>query len=76
MRSRMKTSTYSFGSGLPSVRIHRRHQMDPSRVDEFDDVLIILKIFGAEMVGEFEQEFPAQHLVPVHVGYVLELRIN
>lgn len=50
--------------------------MDPSRVDEFDDVLIILKIFGAEMVGEFEQEFPAQHLVPVHVGYVLELRIN
>ena len=68
--------THNVGSSLPAVRVHAGEEMDPSGVDQSLDLLVPGQVSLADVVGEVEEELPAQHLVTVHVGDVLHLRLR
>ena len=45
-------------------------------MDQSLDLLVPGQVSLADVVGEVEEELPAQHLVTVHVGDVLHLRLH
>ena len=50
--------------------------MDPGGVDQLLDLLVAGQVGRADVMSEVEEELPAQHLVTVHVGDVLHLRLR
>lgn len=68
--------TYSVCGSLPSVRVHAGHEVDPGGVDESSDVLVARQVLGAEVVRQMEQQLTTKHLVAMHVGNVLHLRLT
>ncbi len=51
-------------------------KFEPGAVDETLDLLIVVGVLGAEVVGKLKKELTAQHLVAVHVRDVLEFRLH
>ena len=45
-------------------------------MDQPLDLLVPGQVGGAEVMSEVEEELPAEHLVAVHVGDVLHLRLH
>ena len=52
------------------------HSIEPGVVDETLDLLVVVGVLGAEVVGQLKKELTAQHLVAVHVRDVFELRLH
>ena len=68
--------THNVGSLLPAVWVHAGEEMYPGGVDQLLDLLVPGQVGGADVMSEVEEQLPAQHLVTVHVGDVLHLRLR
>lgn len=56
---------------LVSVRVHADQQMDSRLVDQASYALVVLIVF-AQIFGQQQKHFTADHFVSVHIGDVLE----
>lgn len=54
-----------------SIRVHGRHDVDARGVHELGD-LRVAAIVTAEILDEVEQQFPANHLIAMHVANILK----
>ena len=68
--------TYTVCGDPPTVGIHAGHEVDPGAVHEGLDLLVAGEVLDAEVLGQVEEELPAQDLVAVHVGNELHLRLH
>lgn len=59
---------------LVAVGVHAGHDVQPHALDDLGHPLVLLIIL-AEILSEQEQQFSPDNFVPVHVPYVLHLRL-
>lgn len=50
--------------------------MDACVVDEVGDPLVAPAVLLTQELGELQQQLTAQHLIPMHVPNILELRLH
>lgn len=73
---RRSLAWYLLGSHFVPVGVHGGHDVDARVVEEAGDALAAPAVLLAQELGELQQQLAAQHLVPVHVPDVLELRLH
>lgn len=61
---------------LPAVRVHGGQEVDARGGEEVEDVLVPGAPALTQVVGQSQQQLAPHHLVAVHVGHVLELRLH
>lgn len=67
---------YLLGSHFVPVGVHGGHDVDARVVDEAGDALVAPAVLLTQELGELQQQLTAQHLVPMHVPNILELRLH
>ena len=83
---------YVISGDLPSVRVHAGEEMNSGGVDQLLHLSVPFQVRLADMMGEVEEEFSPEHLmtrdqrtshppdsshlVAVHIGDVLHLRLH
>lgn len=67
---------YLLGSHFVPVGVHGGHDVDARVMDEAGDALVAPAVLLAQELGELQQQLTAQHLVPMHVPNILELRLH
>lgn len=50
--------------------------MNARLMDELRDTLVAMPILFTQELCELEQQFPAQHFIPMHVCHILELWLH
>lgn len=70
------TAWYLLGSHFVPVGVHGGHDVDARVMDEVCDPLVATAVLLAQELRELQQQLTAQHLIPVHVPNVLELRLH
>ena len=71
-----KEATHIVGGDPPAVRVHAGHQMDPGVVDQLPDLLVVVGVLVAKVVGQVKEQLSTKNLISVHVGDVLELGLH
>lgn len=65
----------TLSSHFVSIRIHGRHDVDACGVHELGD-LRVAAVVTTEVLDKIEQQFSTNHLIAMHVAYILKFRFS
>lgn len=61
---------------LPSIRVHWRHDVDASVVNQLSHVGVTCLVGLTHVVRQLQQHLAPHHLIAMHIAHILELRLT